>query len=75
VRVATQSFGASARLVVSPGREDEGILHIPAGQSGHPWSPHYRDSQPAWLEGRATPLLAGEAEAELLLIPKKPMGD
>jgi penicillin amidase len=32
--------GASERFVVSPGREAEGIFHMPAGRSGHPLSPY-----------------------------------
>ena len=57
------------RMVVSPGPEMEGILHMPAGQSGHPMSPHYRDGHAAWLEGRPTPFLAGEAVNVLTLVP------
>ena len=71
VRVASPSFGASMRMVVSPGRETDGILHIPAGQSGHPLSPHYRSSHADWLEGRATPLLAGPAQSTLTLTPAR----
>lgn len=71
VRVASAQFGASARLVVSPGREDQGILHIPAGQSGHPQSPHYRDSHAAWAAGEPLPLRAGNPSATLELIPAK----
>ena len=69
VRVATPTYGASMRMVVSPGRESDGVLHIPSGQSGHPMSPHYRDSHPAWLEGRPTPFRAGEAVGAIVLRP------
>lgn len=34
-----REFGASMRMAVAPGREAEGILHMPGGQSGHPMSP------------------------------------
>ena len=34
-RVQSPTQGASERLVVSPGRENEGIFHMPGGQSGH----------------------------------------
>ena len=61
--------GASERMVVSPGRETEGIMHMPTGQSGHPLSPFYANSHPAWLDGRATPLLPGAAQHELTLLP------
>jgi penicillin amidase len=62
------------RLVVSPGREELGLLHMPGGQSGHPLSPHYRDAHVEWLEGRAAPLLAGAAAHVLELVPREGSG-
>jgi penicillin G amidase len=58
-KVAGPSFGQSQRLVVSPGREQDGILSMPGGQSGHPLSPFYGAGHSAWLRGEKTPLLAG----------------
>jgi penicillin amidase len=52
-------FGASERLVVSPGREERGTFHMPCGQSGHPLSPFYRKGHDDWVEGRPSPLLPG----------------
>jgi penicillin amidase len=69
-RMQGRTFGASQRLAVSPGREEEGYFHMPAGQSGHPRSPHYRDGHDAWVKGRATPFLPGEAEDVLVLRPR-----
>ncbi|MDX2114506.1 MAG: penicillin acylase family protein [Planctomycetota bacterium] len=69
VRVAGPTFGASERLVVSPGREEDGILHMPGGQSGHFLSRHYRDGQGAWLRGEATALLAGPVVSGFRLEP------
>ncbi|NNL66587.1 MAG: penicillin acylase family protein [Myxococcales bacterium] len=69
VRAQTASYGASMRLVVSPGKEELGMLHMPAGQSGHFMSPHYADQQDAWVRGLPTPLLAGEAATVLRLVP------
>ena len=68
-RVQVPGFGASQRMVVSPGREAEGIFHMPGGQSGHPSSPHYRDAQAAWANGEATPFLPGPTVHELSLLP------
>ncbi len=51
VRVAAADFGASMRLVVSPGHEDNKILVISTGQSGHPLSAHYQDKYPYWVNG------------------------
>ena len=68
-RVASGSVGASERMVVSPGREAEGIMHMPTGQSGHPLSPFYSNSHQAWVEGTATPFLPGPAVHTLTLTP------
>ena len=68
-RVQSPTFGASERLVVSPGHEAEGIFHMPGGQSGHPLSPFYRAGHAAWAHGEATPLLPGPAEHTLTLRP------
>jgi penicillin amidase len=69
-RVQTPGAGASQRMVVSPGREAQGIFHMPGGQSGHPLSPHYRDGHRAWAEGEATPFLPGPTRYKLMLDPK-----
>jgi len=68
-RVQAPAAGASQRLVVSPGREDKSLLHLPGGQSGHPLSPFYRAGHEAWVEGRPTPLLPGPAAHRLVLVP------
>lgn len=68
-RVQTLSHGASQRLVVSPGREDASLLHMPGGQSGHPLSPYYALGHDDWMEGRTTPLLPGTTQHRLLLRP------
>ena len=67
VRVAHPRFGASARLVVAPGREQHGILQTPGGQSGHYLSPNYRDLHGAWEEGAPAPLLPGPASSVIRL--------
>ena len=68
-RVAAPSFGASERMVVSPGREAEGILHMPGGQSGHPMSPYWGAGHDAWVEGRPLPFLPGRPRWTLRLVP------
>lgn len=68
-RIQAPSSGASERMAVSPGREAEGYLHMPCGQSGHPLSPHYRDQHEAWSRGKATPFLPGEVKYTLTLRP------
>jgi penicillin amidase len=68
-RAHSPRAGPSERMAVSPGREHEGILHMPTGQSGHPLSPHYRDQHRAWVEGTPLPFLPGIAVARLTLLP------
>ncbi|HET6372986.1 MAG TPA: penicillin acylase family protein [Candidatus Polarisedimenticolia bacterium] len=70
-RAQGASFGASERMVVSPGREEEGIFHMPCGQSGHPLSAHYRDSHAAWARGDPTPFLPGPPASTLTLVPDR----
>jgi penicillin amidase len=69
VKVLHGVHGASERMVVSPGHPEDGILHIPGGQSGHPLSAHYRDQEAAWAEGRPLPFLPGSTEHRLRLVP------
>lgn len=68
-RVQAPGFGASERFVVAPGHEDEGIFHMPGGQSGHPLSPFYGAGHDDWEQGRATPFLPGAALHRLTLSP------
>jgi len=74
VRVAARGFGASARLVVGPGREATAILQTPGGQSGVPGTMHYRDRHEAWRFGDPEPLLpaldANDAAVPLRLVPE-----
>lgn len=71
VRVNTPVHGASMRLVVSPGQEEEALLHMPGGQSGHPWSAHYRDGHSFWIQGNEQRLLPGEAAGSFTLKPQR----
>ncbi|MCC6415394.1 MAG: penicillin acylase family protein [Opitutaceae bacterium] len=68
-RVQRSDFGASERFVVSPGREAEGIFHMPGGQSGHPLSPYYRAGHEAWAKGEPTAFLPGPTAHTLTLAP------
>ena len=70
-RVEHRAFGASHRAVVSPGREEDGIMNMPTGQSGHPLSPFYNAGHNDWLEGKPTPFLPGPALAEMTLVPSE----
>lgn len=69
VNALLRGHGPSERMAVTPGRESEGILEMPGGQAGNPFSPHYSDSHPDWLNGAPTPFLPGPAVNTLLLTP------
>lgn len=70
-RAQAPRTGPSERMAVSPGREQEGILHVPTGQSGHPLSPHYGDQYRAWLNGEPSPFLPGPVVSTLTLTPAR----
>ena len=67
--VQSPGFGASQRMVVSPGREAEGYGHMPGGQSGHPLSPFWGAGHAAWVKGEPTPFLPGAPAHRLDLQP------
>lgn len=69
VRVINDKHGATERMALSPNHPEDGILHMPGGQSGHPLSRHYRDQQDAWRDGAALPLLPGSPRARLRFAP------
>jgi len=68
-RVQGLDFGASERMVVSPGHEGEGLFHMPAGQCANPLSPHFGDGHAAWAHGEPTPFLPGPRTNTLSLRP------
>ena len=67
-RVQGKAFGASERMVVSPGFESDGIFHMPTSQSGHPWSPYYGVGHSDWEQGIASPFLPGKTQYKLTLV-------
>lgn len=71
-RVQTPDFGASERLVVAPGREEDGYFTMPGGESGHPLSPFYATEQPAWANGETGRLMPGPPRHQLVLVPPAP---
>ncbi|OZB39694.1 MAG: penicillin amidase [Alishewanella sp. 34-51-39] len=68
-RVQHAAFGQSQRMVVAPGQEQNGILVIPAGQSGHPLSPFYRADHRYWQAAIALPFLPGPEKYQQQLLP------
>jgi len=67
-RVQGKAFGASERMVVSPGHEATGIFHMPTSQASHPWSPYYGKGHSDWEQGIASPFLPGETKYKLTLL-------
>lgn len=67
-KVQGKAFGASQRMVVSPGHEESGIFHMPTSQAGHPWSPYYRIGHSDWEQGKASAFLPGETVYKLTLL-------
>ncbi len=68
-RAQGRTFGASERFSVSPGDEENGLMHMPTGQSGHPMSAFYRKGHNLWLNGKASPFLPGDPVFTLNLVP------
>ena len=48
--------GASFRMVLDVGNWDGSVVVNAPGQSGDPFSPHYRDLAPVWAAGEYVPL-------------------
>ncbi len=70
-RVQAPDMGASERMVVSPGHEENGIAHMPGGQSGHLLSPFWGAGHEDWARGNPTPFLPGPARYTLTLAPAR----
>jgi len=67
-KVQGKDFGASERMIVSPGHEESGIFHMPTSQAGHPWSPYYNKGHSDWEQGKPSPFLPGKTKYKLTLL-------
>lgn len=47
---------AALRMVIDVGNWTASRWVLPGGQSGNPFSPHYRDQFPLWLRGQGVPI-------------------
>ncbi len=65
-------FGASQRFSVAPGDEQNGLMHMPTGQSGHPLSDFYRRGHDDWAGGRESPFMPGDTQHKLRLVATEP---
>ena len=55
---------AFAAFTISPIPTSRGFMISQTGQSGHIFSPHYRDLAPLWIDVKSIPLAGTEAELE-----------
>ncbi|MDR8523039.1 penicillin acylase family protein [Shewanella fidelis] len=67
--VQGRSFGASQRFIVQAGDEQNAIMTVPGGQSGHPLSEFYRAGFDEYATQQSTPLLPGEVIYQLQILP------
>jgi penicillin amidase len=70
-RVSRSDFGASERMVVSPGDERHALFDMPGGQSGHPLSPFFLADHEAWARGEPLKLLPGPERYRLRFRPRQ----
>ncbi|SDZ81737.1 penicillin acylase family protein [Microbulbifer marinus] len=66
-RFQSPTHGASERMVVAPGYEENAIFHMATGQSAHPLSPFFGNGHKDWVEGNPSPLTEGETRYTLRL--------
>jgi penicillin amidase len=68
-RVQGASFGASERIVVSPGKESQSLFQMPGGPTDHPLSPVYGAGHEDWVHGKSRALVPGKSHYVLTLMP------
>ncbi len=68
-RIGAGGYGASERMVVSPGHEENGFFHMPSGQTGHPLSPYFNKGHQNWVKGVKSPFLPGKTRWLLVFNP------
>ncbi|EIC30053.1 penicillin acylase family protein [Methylomicrobium album] len=56
--------GPAFRAIYDLAEPDNSVFILGTGQSGRPWSPHYRDMTSAWAEGGYLPLTTGRDTIE-----------
>jgi penicillin amidase len=75
VKQTSVRVGPSMRMVVDFGDPLGGVLNIPAGQSGHPLSSHFKDQWDAYSNARSFPMhfpTGWQTKATLTLAPAAP---
>ncbi|WP_322777650.1 penicillin acylase family protein, partial [Candidatus Megaera venefica] len=72
-KVLVKNVGASLRMVVKPGAENEGIYQSPTGQASNPISQFYRVGYKEWASGQSFPLtvIVKDSIGQIRLVPGK----
>lgn len=69
-KVLSHSLASGVRMIVSPGKEEDGLFQMGCGQSGHPFSKHYRDLHESWSGSEYLPFLPGDPVHTLVIQPR-----
>ncbi|MEC1175414.1 penicillin acylase family protein [Bacillus paralicheniformis] len=72
IQVSWSGFGVSERFVFSPSMEEEGVIAMPGGQSGHPLSVHYDDHHQKWRKGQYFSFKQTESQFVIRFVKKDP---
>ena len=60
-----QTVGPSLRFIVDMAKQPGSSFILPSGQSGHPWSSHYRDQTEIWRSGGCINTSRADADVQL----------
>ncbi len=73
IKQTSQTLGPSMRFIAELGDWDQSLLNITIGQSGQPFSRHYRDQWRPYREGRSFPMRFAQLGdgPELILRPDR----
>lgn len=75
IATATQRLGPSMRFVADLASWDKSLMNIVLGQSGQPFSPHYKDQFERWAKGGSYPMEFDKIEAaDTLSVTATPAG-
>ena len=67
VKQTTRGLAPSMRMDADLGDWERSLLNVQIGQSGHPFSSHYRDEWKAYYEGRSFRMQFGNVDVKSTL--------
>ena len=68
-KVREKGFGANARLVLSPGSNQQNLIAMPVGQSSNPLSSYWSVGHEEWAKDIPLMLSPGDTKYELTIFP------